>query len=97
MELQDYLNPFDGKAAVARYYGQKDRRINRALLDTQAIMNNDVMSALMDQVQDVEKVCDAVRFLVVGGFMVPVRLYDGTVALVPSREWLIDVKEQDAE
>lgn len=97
MEQQICCDPFDGKVAVARYYGQKDRRINRALLDTQAIMNNDVMCALMEQVKDSEKVHDAIAFLIVGGFMEMVWLSDGTPALRPSREWLNNAKEQDAE
>lgn len=85
------------RTVVARYGGQGDKRINKALLDCQAIMNSDVLGALMEQVQDSERLCDAIRFLIVGGFMETVFLSDGTRALVPSREWLIDAKEQGAE
>ena len=97
MKQQKYFNPFDEEAMVSIYHGWDDERLDRALTDANAILDSDTMRALMDQVLDEEPVRNAVMFLMAGGFMKAARLYDGTVALVPSREWLIDVKEQDAE
>ena len=96
MEQQNYLNPFDKESTTTIYHGQDDERINRALIDAKAILGSDTMRALMDQVRDEEPVRNAVTFLTVGGFMKAVCLSDGTLALVPSTEWLIDIKEQGA-